>query len=60
MYSWKAKEITFVYCVTHNNLWAYINMIKCSPFMLFDMPACHAWAHKQRIFDTPYKHYYLS
>ena len=29
-----------------------MNMIKCSPLMLFDMPACHAWAHKQRIFDT--------
>ena len=29
-----------------------MNMMKCSPLMLFDMPTCHAWAHKQRIFDT--------
>ena len=45
--------------IEDNNLWAYMNMIKCSPFMLFYMPACHAWAHKQRIFDTLLKHYYL-
>ena len=40
------------------NLWVYINMTKCFTLMLFDMPACHAWAHKQIIFHTPYKHYY--
>ena len=34
-----------------------MNMIKCWALVLFDMPACHAWAHKQRIFDTPLKHY---
>ena len=27
-----------------NNLHAYMNMIKCSPLILFNMPACHAWA----------------
>ena len=36
-----------------------MNMIKCWALVLFDRPACHAWAHKQRIFDTPLKHYYL-
>ena len=45
--------------IQDNNLQAYMNMIKCSPLMLFGMPVCPAWAHKQRIFDTPYKHYYL-
>ena len=45
--------------IQDNNLQAYMTMIKCSPYMLFEMPLCHAWAHKQRIFDTPYKHYYL-
>ena len=43
--------------IQDNNLQVYMNMIKCSPLVLFDMPACHAWAHKQIIFDTPYKHY---
>ena len=45
--------------IQDNNLQAYMNMIKCSPLVFFDMPACHAWAHKQRSFDTPYKHYYV-
>ena len=42
-----------------NNLCTYMNVMKCAPLMLFDMPACHVWEHKQRIFNTPYKHYYL-
>ena len=45
--------------IQDNNLLAYMSMIKCSLLMLSDTPACHAWEHKQRIFDTPYKHYYL-
>ena len=40
-------------------LWAYMNMIKCRAKVLFDMHACYGWAHKQRIFDPPLKHYYL-
>ena len=36
-----------------------MNMIKCLQLMSFDMPAYHVLAHKQRIFDTPLKHYYL-
>ena len=38
--------------IQDNNMWAYMNMIKCLPLLLFDAPACHALAHKQRIFDT--------
>ena len=45
--------------IQDNNLRAYMNMIKYWALVLFDMPACHAWAHKQRIFDTPLKHYSL-
>ena len=44
--------------IQDNNLRAYINMIKCSSLMFFDMPAWYAWGHKQRIFDMPYKHYH--
>ena len=45
--------------IQDNNFWADMNMIKCSPLVLFDMPTCYTWAHKQRIFDIPLKHYYL-
>ena len=33
--------------IQDNNLQAYKNMIKCLPLVLFDMPACHAWAHRE-------------
>ena len=38
--------------IQDNNLQAYMNMIKYLPLMLFDMPACHAWAHRE--FLTPH------
>ena len=38
--------------IQDNNLWAYMNVIKCLPLMLFDMPACHAWAHRELL--TPH------
>ena len=38
--------------IQDNNLWAYMSMIKCLPLMLFDMPSCHAWAHRE--FLTPH------
>ena len=39
--------------IQDNNLQAYMNMIKCSPLMLFDMPAC-LHGHTNREFLTPH------
>ena len=58
----KSKGNSLRCCLTKifrliKNLRVYMNMIKCSALMLFDMLACHVWAHQHKNFDTLYKHY---